>query len=314
MRTVIVANPQAAAGKVKRDWHRYHRAIVERLGPSEVRFTSGPNDATRIVREAIAAGAERVVVVGGDGTINEAVNGFFDAAGHAAEAELVVFPGGTGSDFARSVGLQDIAMVDALKVAQTRRIDVGRAELTAPDGEPRVRYFINISSFGCSGLVVDKVNKTSKALGGKLSFFVGTLRGMLAYKNQRVRLRVDDSFEEELVVNTVAIANGRYFGGSMMVAPAALVDDGVFDIVIIGDVGTTTFLRYSGALYKGEHMSKAGIRGLRGKRVQATPLGDEPVLIDLDGEQPGRLPVTYEVLPGALKLCAPWDRAEAVRR
>jgi len=252
--------------------------------------------------------------VGGDGTINESVNGFFDVAGapRRREVELVVYPLGTGSDFARSIGLGSDSAETLLADAEPRRIDVGRAELTGHRGEPLVRYFINISSFGSSGLIVDKVNHTSKRLGGKASFFMGTLKGLLAYRNQRVRLRVDDAFEEELLINTVAVANGRYFGGSMMVAPNAVVDDGVFDVTVIGDVGLATFLRYSGALYKGAHMNLPGIRGLRGRRVSAVPLGSEAVLIDLDGEQPGRLPVSYQILPGAITVMAPWRRAVAV--
>jgi diacylglycerol kinase family enzyme len=134
----------------------------------------------------------------------------------------------------------------------------------------------------------DKSREAMEArLGGRASFCIGALRGLVAYNNQRVRLRVDDVFDEEIVINTVAVANGRFFGGSMMIAPHALLDDGFFDVVVLGDIGLVTFLRYSGKIYKGRHIGLPEIRELRGRVIEATPPGREPVLIDLDGEQPG---------------------------
>jgi YegS/Rv2252/BmrU family lipid kinase len=312
MKNVVVANPKAAAGRVQSLWEKSREAMEARLGGIEVRFTSGPGDATELTRRAIAEGANRIIAVGGDGTVNEVVNGFFDESGRAArETSLVVYPAGTGGDFARSIGMSGTDAVLALDEAEERPIDVGRAQFLDHTGKNVVRHFVNISSFGSSGLIVDKVNKSTKVLGGKASFCIGTLRGLVAYNNQRVRLRVDDVFDEEIVINTVAVANGRFFGGSMMIAPHALLDDGFFDVVVLGDIGLVTFLRYSGKIYKGRHIGLPEIRELRGRVVEATPPGREPVLIDLDGEQPGRLPVRYGVLPSAIKLLAPWKRAGA---
>lgn len=315
MKTVAVANPRAAAGRVKTWWQENKKAVEDRLGPVEVQFTTGPGHATRLARDAILEGATRVIAVGGDGTVNEVVNGFFDLDRLiGGNVQLLVYPGGTGGDFVRSIGMSGIAVAEALANAEERVIDAGRARLTAPDGSVRTHYFINISSFGSSGLIVDKVNKAPKVFGGKASFFVGTVRGLLAYRNQPVRLRIDDGPEEEHVINTVAVANGRFFGGSMKVAPDAIVDDGLFDIVVLGDIGLGTFVARSGDIYKGVHIKHPWVSVRRGKKVEATPLGKDPVLIDLDGEQPGRLPVTYEVLPRCIRLLAPWQRAEAIHQ
>jgi len=310
MKNVVVANPKAAAGRVRSLWDKSREAMEARLGGIEVRFTSGPGNATELTRRAIAEGANRIIAVGGDGTVNEVVNGFFDESGRAArETSLVVYPAGTGGDFARSIGMSGTDAVLALDEAEERPIDVGRAQFLDHAGKNVVRHFVNISSFGSSGLIVDKVNKSTKVLGGRVSFCIGELRGLVAYNNQRVRLRVDDVFDEEIVINTVAVANGRFFGGSMMIAPHALLDDGFFDVVVLGDIGLVTFLRYSGKIYKGRHIGLPEIRELRGRVIEATPPGREPVLIDLDGEQPGRLPVRYGILPSAIKLLAPWKRA-----
>jgi diacylglycerol kinase family enzyme len=201
----------------------------------------------------------------------------------------------------------------ALAVASERRIDLGRVTVIGQDGCEVVRHFINISSFGSSGLIVDKVNKATKALGGRASYLIGTVKGLIQYRNQRVRLRVDDEILEQ-EVNMVAVANGRFFGGSMMIAPGAILDDGLFDVVIVGDVGLAAFLRYSGRIYRGEHLSLPGIKVLTGKSLEALPLGNASVLVDVDGEQAGRLPARYKVLPRAISALAPWTRAAGVRQ
>lgn len=309
MKTIIVANPAAAHGQVGRRFKEFSHRIAQYFGPCEARLTRAPGDGERLVRSCIREGYERIVVVGGDGSVNEAVNGVMHE--DATDMELAYFPAGTGGDFARSIGLSDRRLADGFDGATSRRIDIGKAELTGHDGRPLTRYFANISSFGASGVIVDKVNRSSKRLGGKVSFAIGTLRGLASYNNRRVRLRVDDNFEEELVINTVAVANGRYFGGSMKVAPHALLDDGVFHVIVLGDITLADFLRYSARIYRGTHLKLPEVRELRGARVVATPISAGPTLIDLDGEQPGRLPVTYTLLPKALALYAPWDRAEA---
>lgn len=314
MKTVIVANPRAGAHGVGKRWKEYNRSISAFFGPAEVRLTEGPNDATRLTREAVLAGFERVVVVGGDGTLNECVNGFFSEHGDIFLGEnvsLVLYPAGTGGDFCRSIGMASGSIQDIMQDATERRIDLGRVTFLDPYKVSRSRYFVNISSFGASGLVVDRVNHSSKVLGGRLSFLLGTVQGLVTYRHQRVRLQIDDTFDEEVSVNTVAVANARYFGGSMKMAPNALVDDGLLDIVIVEDLGLKDFLRYGMYLYQGRHGDLPNIRMLQGRQVKATPLDKTPVLMELDGEQPGALPLSYTLLPRILRVYAPWDRAQA---
>ncbi|MEZ0314335.1 MAG: diacylglycerol kinase family protein [Myxococcota bacterium] len=305
MRGLIVANPAAAAGVVGKRWNEHVRKVHACFGLLDVAFTKGPGDATTIVRKAIAEGAERIVAVGGDGTVNECLNGFAFADDKPAAAQLAVFPLGTGGDFARSIGMRD-ADVERLALDE-RLVDVGR--VTNDKGE---RYFLNVASFGASGLVVEKVNTTSKRFGAKASFMLGTLKGLTQYRNQRVRLRIDDTFEEEILANTVAVANGRYFGGGMKVAPEASLADGQLEVVVIGDIGVGFFVRHSGKIYAGTHGTLPEVRMFRGANVLVTPLsGDSDIPVDCDGEQMGKAPVRFEVLPKRLKLLAPWTRAEA---
>lgn len=314
MKTAIIANPRAGAHGVGRRWKSYNRAISTYFGPAEVRLTEGANDATNLTRQALTEGFERIVVVGGDGTLNECVNGFYAADGTTfigEHASLVLYPAGTGGDFCRSIGMTTGSLQDVMQGATEKLCDLGCMQLTTATGQTVRRYFVNISSFGASGQIVDRVNRTSKVLGGRVSFLLGTLQGLFTYKPQWVRLVVDDQFDEELLINTVVVANARYFGGSMKIAPDALVDDGLFDVVIIENIGLPRFVRYSRRLYQGRHVALEGIRTLRGRHVVATPLHGHTVLLDVDGEQPGQLPVTYDIVPQRLRVYAPWERAEA---
>ena len=310
MKTVVVANPHACNGRVGRKWADYAQRINNIFGPLTFGHTTAPGEMTVLVRQAIHAGAERIVVVGGDGSVNEAVNGFFeDDQPIGTEVVLAVWPVGTGCDFARTIGMSGVSIDQSFASATDRRVDVGKASFTSLQGRSESRYFLNIASFGSSGLVAQKVNTTHKLLGGKLSFYFGTLRGLLGYQNQRVRLMIDDKTDETMLINTVAVANGRYFGGGMMIAPHALHDDGALDIVVVGDIGMMTFLKDSPLLYRGTHLAQPYIRSFRGRIVKVEPLGDTPVLLEFDGEQAGKLPVRYEILPQALRLFSPGNIA-----
>ena len=186
-----------------------------------------------------------------------------------------------------------------------RTVDAGKLTYTRHDGVEATAYFINIASFGVSGLVDKLVNNSSKALGGKASFLLGVGKAALRYKNQPVRLTIDGGTPFERTLYNGVVANARYFGGGMKVAPDAIMGDGLFDVVVMGDLGTVELARGLPKLYRGEHLSSGNrkIEVHRAKVVVAEPAADNEVLIDMDGEQPGRLPATFEILPGVLKVC-----------
>jgi diacylglycerol kinase family enzyme len=210
-RTVLIVNPQSQGGRLGKRW----KEIADTIGrafPFEEAITQGPDDATRLPREALRGGAERVVAIGGDGTINEVVNGFFDASGAAIAlaASFAVIPFGTGGDFRRTVQMP-IELADAAAVIAAnhrKRIDVGRLEFTATGGGRALRMFANIASFGVSGVVDRLVNESSKRL-GRLAFAVATARATWSYKNQRVQLVFDGADRVEVTINTVAAHSVR---------------------------------------------------------------------------------------------------------
>lgn len=303
MKTFFVVNPKSANGGTGRRWAELAASIARTLSDFGVEFTKGPLDAVHITRTALKSGYECIVAVGGDGTINEVTNGFFeDGKVINPNAALGVLPRGTGGDFRKTFdwALDDAAAINRLKTPETRPFDVGRLDFLGHDGKPQTRYFANICSFGVSGVVDAEVNKTSKALGGKVSFMLGSFKAMTRYKDQRVRLTLDDKPLEEVMVTTLSVANGKFFGGGMKVAPDADVSDGLFDVVIWSGYGLKDFVVKSAGIYSGEHVKWKNTRVVRAKRVVAE--SDEKVLIDCDGEQPGTLPCTMTILPSAIRL------------
>ncbi|RMH44493.1 MAG: diacylglycerol kinase family lipid kinase [Deltaproteobacteria bacterium] len=310
-RIVVVVNPRSQAGALGRKWSHIAAQLRRELGAFEDALTRGPGDATRLAREAIDAGADVVVAIGGDGTINEVANGFFDGGRPVAtEAALGILPFGTGGDFRKTIHIpKDIAMAARiLRRGNRQTIDVGRLDYTGGDGGSATRMFVNIASFGISGLVDQYVNEgPTKLLGGLASFAIATVRASLSYQNQRVQLVFDgdSATATEHTINTVAVCNGRYFGGGMHIAPDAQLDDGAFDVVVIGDLTARDMVRDGYRLYTGTHLSLTKVHHRRARRVDARPLGTEPVRLDVDGETPGRLPATFEVVPRALRVIAP---------
>jgi diacylglycerol kinase (ATP) len=309
-RTVVIINPKSQGGRLGERWADV-RDTLSRAFPYDDTYTEAPGDATRLTREALEAGADRIVAVGGDGTINEVVNGFFDEDGEpiAPEASFALIPFGTGGDFRRTMNIpREIAdAADVIKANHRKKIDVGKLELTTHSGDKALRMFANIASFGVSGVVDRMVNKSGKRL-GRLSFALATARATWSYKNQRVQLIFDGNVDErvETTINTVAVANGRFFGGAMKIAPNAEVDDGLFDVVAMGDFTFKDLIRSGARVYRGTHLSMDKVTTRRARIVEAEAVDPSATVeLDVDGECPGKLPARFEIVPSALWMVVP---------
>jgi YegS/Rv2252/BmrU family lipid kinase len=246
-----------------------------------------------LAQAAAEAPGSLLVVVGGDGTVNEVANG---VAGTAAE--IAVLPCGTGQDFGRTHGIP-ARFDDAVEVAlgdETRTIDLGRVELE--DGTSRV--FANVASAGMSGAVARRANAMTKALGGRTTFFYALTREFLAWQNTRVVVELDGDVRRDGAMHDVIVANGRYHGGGMKLAPDARQDDGVFDVVLIGDVTKLDFLTTAPKLYSGRYLSHPRVELLRSSTVRIDAA--EPLPLEVDGEPIGTTPARFEVVPSALRL------------
>ncbi len=310
---VLVVNPHAGAGRAERRLPALERAMKARALQYRVALTARSGDATTIVRDALKAGAAGIAVVGGDGTLNEATNGFFEPDGALVETKAWFGPisCGTGGDFrktlaATNAGSSDAAMealVERLITSEVRPIDAGWLEFVGNDGAKTGRAFLNIASFGLGGLVDRLVNESPKWMGGTGAFLVGALRGAARYRNQRVRIAVDGELPRETAIANLAVANGRFFGGGMQIAPRAELDDGLFDVVGLEDVDFVAQLRLAPHLYAGTLLGRKGVTYTRGRVVVAEPVSpSEHVLLDVDGEAPGRLPARFTLRAGALRL------------
>ncbi len=307
-RTLAIVNPNSWNRRTGALWPKIEAAISRAVGPVEAAFTDGPMAATRLTAKALHEGFEQVIAIGGDGTVNEVINGFFeDGAPINPEAALAVLTSGTGRDFRRTFGIPESVedQIERMAASEIRPIDVGRVTYVNWEGREESRYFGNIASFGLSGATDREVNRLNfgKRFGGKLAFKWGMVKALLRYRNQPVRIQVDDIFDETLTVSTAAVCNGQFFGGGMRMAPNAAPDDGLLDVVVVAGVGTLKLLWNVNSIYKGEHLENENVRVVRGRRVTALPAeGAGDVLLDVDGEAPGRLPATFEILPGALQL------------
>ncbi|MBA3718010.1 MAG: diacylglycerol kinase family lipid kinase [Actinobacteria bacterium] len=244
----------------------------------------------------------QLAVVGGDGTAYEVVNGVLGAGG--GEVELAVLPRGTGRDFARSLGLPK-RFDDAVQVALTGRIqtiDAGKATFHNGEAHSDEAWFANFAGAGISGAIARDANASSKALGGRASFLVSTVKVFAGWKSARVAMRVDEESRSGQMFEIVAM-NGPYAGGGMRIAPDAVMADGLLDCVIFGDVTKLDFLTTFRKIYSGRHLSHPKIELLRGSSV--TVEADPPLPVVLDGEQPGTTPARFEIVPRALRVRVP---------
>ena len=301
----VVVNPRAANGRVGKRWPALKPALRDALGGFKLLRTERPGHATELVQNALREGFERIVSVGGDGTHNEVVNGFFDGQQPInPEASLALVPYGTGGDLERTLGVpRGLDAIPHILDGIPAPSDIGRATYTLPDGGEATRYFINVADFGIGGAVVKRVNQTTKFFGGFASFLYGVVATVLTYRNPWLRLEIDgESIEGRC--NNVIVANGQYYGGGMHVAPEARLDSGVFEIFVIGDVSRIEAIRNIPRLYKGTLADRPDlVQHLTASRITAR--SDEPVLLNLEGEQPGQLPVAIDLLPGAINLVTP---------
>jgi YegS/Rv2252/BmrU family lipid kinase len=301
----LIVNPRSAAGRTGRHFDRIARAVRAAIGDFECAFTEAPGDGVRLAREATSAGGTLVVAVGGDGTASEVVDGLTTFGRPRDPDALFGFiPRGTGGDLRRTLGLpQDLeGAARALAGRNDLVCDLGRVELVGADGAPQVRHFVNVAGFGISGVVSGEVNRGLKLPSGKLSFMLASAKALLRWSDQRVRWRADGGPWQEEAITALSVCNGRYFGGGMLVAPDARLDDGLFDVVVWSRLGIGDFVTKRRMLYDGTHVSLSNTRVLRARSVEAEPVGDAPVLLDVDGEQPGRLPARISILPGALRV------------
>jgi YegS/Rv2252/BmrU family lipid kinase len=306
----VIVNPAASNGKTLRRWPGIERALREGLGDLDARLTEAPGDATRLAREALEGGAKLVVSVGGDGTNNEVLCGFVDEEGANLfpDAELGLVASGRGGDFCRHLGAFSIEeQVAGLARGSSRAIDYGVARFVDNDGRASVRPFLNVVSVGLSGLVARyALGSSGRIAGARGAYLFGAMKGIVRYRNQPVHLAQDGEPSAEIGLSVAAVANGQFFGGGMWIAPQAACDDGLLDLVCAQGLSRARMVGLLGRIFRGGHVGARGVEMRRAREVElAARDDDQEVLLEVDGEQPGRLPLSVCVVAGGLRLRGP---------
>lgn len=297
----FVINANSGGGSAGRLLPRLLPAIKTVFPEHTIHYTTGRGHAIELARAAAEAGATTVVAMGGDGTLHEVVNGVLTAKGERPSIGLI--PGGRGSDFARGSQVpRDIDRCLELLTRPPRTIDAGR--VTLPDRE---MHFINIADAGLGGFTVETANRWQLPISGQLTYLLATAWGTFSYSGSPMVLTYEDEKGQpgrlagKFLV--VAVCNGTFFGGGMHVAPQAKLDDGLFDVTVIEARGVWHLVRYSPTLYDGTLLQQPGALSFRCRKV--TLESPDIVPMDVDGERAVGAPVTFEVMPSALRFHVP---------
>jgi len=315
-RAHIIVNPRAGRGAVERGWPAVRQTLDDGDVAYDVTVTERPGHGTEAARKATEDGCTFVVAVGGDGTVHEVVNGLMDSEGPRNPAAVLgVVAAGSGCDFVKTFGLpQDPAEAARHLLGDTLwgKIDVGRIRCTGPDGSPHTRWFANIAEAGIGAEVVDAASRMPKFLGASV-YRIAALKTIARFKPKAARVEIrgretrGKHGEDETITDLsrdgtfsmLVVANGQFFGGGMRVAPRAVPGDGLFDVQVShGPKGEA--LKAMQKMFKGEHIPNQYIQEYLAARV--TVEGEQPILIEADGEVVGTTPATFDIFPDAIPM------------
>jgi YegS/Rv2252/BmrU family lipid kinase len=311
MRYFFVVNPNAGGGRCGKIFEKTIRPYIKRRNlKAEVVFTKGSGDATQYVKEAKEGGTEWncVVSVGGDGTHNEVLNGVHPLT-EDPPFEMAFLTIGTGGDLRKTLGMpaNPLRQLDCILRIPPVLWDVGKVIFTDEKGEEKERLFINMTSFGISGLVVRKVNRSEKKWGGTIPFLLSTFSSLFEYRSEKVTIRYGSN-KVEIPLFLGVVANGKWFGGGMKIAPMANPRDGVLDLLWIPDQPLWRIFRHFPRVYRGTHIDPRFVHHAKVEEVEI--LSSAPVPLDLDGESPGYLPARFSILREAIRIRG-WKEGKA---
>lgn len=307
MRTAVIVNPAARKGGAMARWPAIQAELTARLGPVEPLFTQAPGHATELARTALAQGVRRFVAVGGDGTVNETLNGLLDPAGRLVEPDAVLcpVPAGTANELCRALGHLAIAgrAFDSAASPRTQAIDLMRVRCTGLDGRPVDRFGYLIVALGLAATISHRTSQSRwlKKL-GEIAYLLMTPPVTLTYRQRDVSIEIDGVAAGTRRLFTAMIGNTENGGGGMKLLPGARFDDGVLDLIDVGEVSRLdVLLGILPRLYSGDHVHHPKVRTARGTSFRFDSAGVE-TLVDLDGEMVGRLPLEVTILPQAFRV------------
>lgn len=309
---LVIVNPKSAGGATEKKWARTASDLRTNFGPFNVEFTRKHGDGIELAERAANDGRSFIIACGGDGTINEVANGILLSG---QDVELGVLPAGTGGDFRRTLGMP-LSHADAariLRTGETKLMDVGKVTFQDFQDKTVSRFFLNVSSFGLASAIIRRVKSTTltnllplHSVRGRAGFALSTLREVFGLDPLTIRIRIDDAEEKTLNSINFCVANSRYFGGGMKIAPHAKINDGFLNIINIGDIGTAKILFNAYTLYTGTHLDLREVHDHLARKIEVSAADPtQEIRIETDGELPGKLPAAFEVVPKALRIRIP---------
>ncbi len=301
MKILFIVNPAAGNGKASKEWSLISSLLDKKFkGLYDTEFTERPMHAVEIARSAGSRGYDTVVSCGGDGTLNEVVNGIV-----GSDLKLCLIPLGTGSDFGKSIGITDVThSIEALGGGREIGVDVAKVAFQDSDTS---RYFVNVLEIGFGAEVMKYVNSHSK--GGRFSFLRGIISTVWKLKKFKPGVDIDSLRDSETI--EVIVANGRYFGGGMLASPQSLVGDGILDLHLLRPVGKITTILRLRDLVKGTYIRK---NFSFEEKVKSVSFSEKGHLVEMDGEVVGMTPISIQVMDKALRFLVPQLVSNSPRR
>jgi YegS/Rv2252/BmrU family lipid kinase len=295
----LIVNPAAGAGRTAKRWPQIKECLKKIGVKFEHDLTEAPGHAIELAKTAVSKGYKLIVSVGGDGTINEVVNGIYDT-GNLKDITLGIIGTGTGGDYIRTLGIPRDYLQSCKRLVHPHKmiVDLGMVEHTV-NGEKKRRLFANFAGLGFDAEVVKATTKKYKSLGSVPSYLMGLLTTLVCYRNREISLKIDGK-EEKRKVCTIVMSNGRYGGGSMFIAPQADIKDGLFDVVIIGDISKPDLLASLPRIYRGTHLTHPKVTLKRAREVEIQ--SEVSIALQADGELLGEAPARFSILPSALTI------------
>jgi len=297
-----ILNPNAGKGKGKKDWNRISEILTANGLKYSVRFTERKGEATEFTRELIAGGYKRIISIGGDGTLNEIVNGIF-TQDHRSPSEIILsmIPVGTGNDWGRMFGIPLVYEGSAQVISEEKTMlhDIGVIDYYSGKEKQR-RYFLNIAGMGFESVVVFKTNKQKeKGKSSKAIYFINLLSSLISYRNTKAEITIDGKTSMARIFS-INVGNGRYCGGGMRQTPDAIPDDGLLDITVIKEMGRLEIIRNLNLLYDGTILSHPKVDGYRSDNLKVS--SESLLYVEADGESLGHGPAEFGIIPSAINI------------
>ncbi len=298
----LLLNPHAGGGKGRKDIDRIEKLLLSEGFSYQLVISEYSRHAIQLAKNAVEKGSRHIIVAGGDGTLNEVVNGIFQQKEVSPDQiQIGMIPVGTGNDWIKTFGIKNnyLGAIHQIQEGKTMLQDVGKLSFSE-DGVEHSRYFSNMAGFGFDALVAQKANALKeKGRSGLMVYLQSLIAAFVQYKTRRVKILIDKVPVEELIFS-VSLGIGKYNGGGMKQAPNAVPDNGIFDVTLIKKIGIWGILTNLAGLYSGKYIKDYRVICYKAKEIMIT--SEDPLIGEVDGECIGKSQFFVEILPKKLRV------------